>query len=322
LQTVPFVTRLAAIVAPTIFATYMPFCAPAVRPTAAPELAQKEMAELWREPHDLGSSDIFYGPWGVERAPDPELVYTFVKAKTHGVSPGLTIADPNGVEWSVKQGEEGPVEVTLSRVLSAIGYHQPPVYFLPSFSLDHKSWVERAPGGRFRRKEHGFKEDGSWSWQQNPFVGTKPFQGLLVVLTIFDSSDLKNSNNSMYTLKNEREGATRWFVVRDLGTALGETGKLDPRRSDPNLFEHLPFITGVANGFVQFRYDGWHQELLKNRISVGDVRWACQLLGRLSDDQWANAFRAGGFQQAVADRFVRRIKEKIEEGMRVADTSS
>ena len=309
------VIRFAAFV---IFATYMPFCGPTtMRPTVPATVAQQRMAELWREPRAIASADLFYGPWGRERAPKSDALYEMVKVKTHGVSPGLTVRDGDGTEWSVKQGDEGPVEVTLSRVLSALGYHQPPIYFLPSFSLDHQSWIERAPGGRFRPKEHGFKEEGSWSWQQNPFVGTRPFQGLIVTLIMFDASDLKNSNNSLYELKNEREGATRWFVVRDIGTALGETGKLDPQRNNPDLFEHHAFITGVKDGFVEFSYHGWHQELLKDRITVADVKWACNQLARLSDEQWSDAFRAGGYTPEVAGRFIRSLKAKIEQGRRL-----
>jgi hypothetical protein len=308
------VTRFAAFL---IVATYMPFCRAELKPTVAPEVAQTRMAELWRDPRAVESADLFFGPWGRERAPKPEALYKTVKLKTHGISPGLTVRDSENTEWSVKQGEEGPVEVTLSRVLSAIGYHQPPIYFLPSFSLDHSDWIERAPGGRFRPKERGLKEVGSWSWQQNPFVGTKPYQGLLVTLMMFDSSDLKNSNNSLYELKSEREGATRWFVVRDIGTALGETGKLDPDRNNPDIFERHKFITDVKHGFVEFSYHGWHQELVRDRISVDDVHWACDLLGRLRDDQWADAFRAGGYPPEVAARFIQRLKEKIDEGRRL-----
>jgi hypothetical protein len=314
LQLCLFVTRFAAFF---IVATYMPFCAPEVRPTAPPGVASARLAELWREPRAMESADLFYGPWGHDQAPNAEAVYRTVRLKTHGISPGLTVRDEENREWSVKQGEEGPVEVTLSRVLSAIGYHQPPVYFLPSFSLDHTSWIERAPGGRFRPKEHDLKEKGSWSWQQNPFVGTKPYQGLLVTLVMFDSSDLKNSNNSLYELKNQREGATEWFVVRDIGTALGETAKLDPKRNEPDIFERHAFVTGVRNGFVQFSYHGWHQELFRDRITVDDVHWACNLLSRLSDQQWADAFRAGGYEPDVADRFIRSLKAKIEQGRRL-----
>jgi hypothetical protein len=132
---------------------------------------------------------------------------------------------------------------------------------------------------------------------------------------IFNSSDVKNTNNSIYKLAEPREGAARWLVVRDLGSALGETGRLDAREGDPDLFEQQPFITGVRNGFVEFGgYHGWHQELFRSRITPSDVKWACALLGRLSDDQWAGAFRAGGYPPAVAARFIRGIKKKIEQG--------
>jgi hypothetical protein len=37
----------------------------------------------------------------------------------------------------------------------------------------------------------------------------------------------------------------------------------------------------------------------------------------LSDAQWRDAFRAGGFEPAVADRFIRRLKAKIDEGLKL-----
>jgi hypothetical protein len=297
---------------------YVPFCAAAVRPTMAPSTAEQQIAELWRPSMDVGSVDTFHGPWGPRFAPDPKATFKFVHPKTHGISPGMTVRDPEGTEWSVKQGPEGSIEVTFSRVLSALGYHQPPVYYLGSLAVDRGSWVERAPGGRFRPHLKSFKETGEWSWQENPFVGTRPYQGLLVVFMLFNGSDLKNSNNSIYELKEPREGATRWFVVRDIGMALGETGRLDPKRGDADLFARLGFIKGVKNGFVQFPYHGLHQELVRDRITVDDVRWACALLARLNDRQWQEAFRAGGFAPDAADRFIRRLKEKIQEGQRLS----
>jgi hypothetical protein len=319
----PYVTREALIFS-AIFATFVPtpFCTPAVRPTAPTAVAQQHMSELWR-PTDIAAADAFNGPWGAGHGPDPKAVYTFVHEKKHGVSPGLSVRDPRGVEWSVKEGEEGPVEVTLSRVLSAIGYHQPPVYFLPTYTLhDAKGRTHIAGGGRFRPHDRTIKERGEWSWQQNPFVGTKPYQGLLVILLMFDSSDLKNSNNSLYELKEPREGATQWYVVRDIGTALGETGRLDPKRSNAELFERQKFIIGHEREYVEFSYHGWHQELFRRRITDADVGWASDLLGRLSDQQWADAFRAGAFEPDVAQRFIARVKEKIEEGRSLRATLS
>src|SRR5688572_5140584 len=74
--------------------------------------------------------------------------------------------------------------------------------------------------------------------------------------------DLKNSNNTLY---EHRMGdrAEWWFVVRDLGSALGSTGRFAPVRGNPDVFARQRFITGVRNGFVAFEYRGWHQELLR-----------------------------------------------------------
>jgi hypothetical protein len=312
--------QLTLCIAPAIFAMYIPMCAPHVRATVQPRDAK--MPQLWEQPVDLDARDLYHGPWGAERAPDPHATYTFVAKKQHGTNPGVTVTDPRGREWHVKQaphndqGAEGPVEVVLSRVLSAVGYHQPPVYFVPSFMMSDASGTHEEAGGRFRLKVNALTRRGDWSWQQNPFVGTKPYQGLLVILTMLDSSDLKNVNNALYEMRSDDERHT-WFVVRDLGTALGETGRLKPRRGDPDLFERNPFISGIKDGFVEFDYHGWHQELLRHRITPEEVHWASDLLAGLSHQQWSDAFRAGGYEPAVAERFIRRILAKVADGQRV-----
>ena len=314
-------SHLTLTIVPAVFAVYIPMCAPHVRPTAPS--GETPMAQLWEKPLDLGARDLYYGPWGSERAPDPRATYTFVARKQHGTNPGVTVIDARGREWHVKQaprnhqGAEGPVEVVLSRVLSAVGYHQPPVYFVPSFTMTDASGTHHTPGGRFRLKANALTKRGDWSWQQNPFVGTKPYQGLLVILAMFDSSDLKNVNNAFYEMQTADEERSPWYVVRDLGTALGETGRLAPKRGDPDIFERYPFIIGVNDGFVEFNYHGWHQELLRRRITPEDVHWASDLLAGLSSEQWSDAFRAGGYEPAVADRFIRRLLAKVAEGERV-----
>jgi hypothetical protein len=265
-------------------------------------------------------------------APDAGATFTFVSRKKHGTNPGVVVTDQLGRQWHVKQpphsdqGAEGPVEVVLSRVLSAVGYHQPPVYFLPVFALADAAGTHPEPGGRFRLHDRSLKDAGHWSWQQNPFVGTRPYQGLLAILMLFDGSDLKNANNTLYDVKTPQDGVHRWYVVRDLGTALGDTGRLAPKRGDPARFERNVFVTGVSNGFVAFDYHGLHQELVRRRITPGDVAWACDLLGGLTDRQWSDAFRAAGYAPAVADRFIRRIQQRIAQGKalggRPADGSS
>jgi len=199
-------------------------------------------------------------------------------------------------------------------VLSACGYHQPPVYYLPVFTLSHDGHTHMVPGGRFRLKVAALKDQGEWSWQQNPFVGTHPYQGLLVILLMFNSSDLKNANNTLYEYRAGPGRTERWYVVRDLGTALGSTGRITPVRGDPAVFERLAFIKGVERGVVRFAYEGWHQELVRGRITPADVRWASALVGGLTSDDWDDAFRAGGYEPQVRARFIARLRAKIDEG--------
>jgi hypothetical protein len=147
------------------------------------------------------------------------------------------------------------------------------------------------------------------------------YQGLLVILLMFNSSDIKNENNALYEVNEPGEGPKQWCVVRDLGTALGETGRLAPRRGDADIFTREAFIRGVTGGVVQFNYHGWHQELFA-RISPDDVAWASELLAQLTDRQWSDAFRAGGYPTDVADRFIGRLHQKIAEGRRLGESST
>jgi hypothetical protein len=160
------------------------------------------------------------------------------------------------------------------------------------------------------------KDRGEWSWQQNPFVGTTPYRGLLAILMMFNSSDLKNSNNTLYEFRSA-ERREYWYVVRDLGTALGTTGRFAPLKNNVDAFERYPFVLGVRGSYVQFHYQGWHQELVRERIRPRDLAWAGDLLDGLSDRQWQDAFRAGGYPPHTATRFIRVLENKIAASRRL-----
>src|SRR6476619_3783447 len=123
-------------------------------PAPAPSLA-----ELWQAPADVSAQNVVDGGWGPENAPSPTDTYTFVRDKkpSAGSSPGLVVTDSRGRRWHVKQGREASPEVVVSRVLSAVGYHQPPVYYLPSFTLADNSGTHVRPGGRFRLDDASMK---------------------------------------------------------------------------------------------------------------------------------------------------------------------
>jgi hypothetical protein len=276
-------------------------------------------ATLWKVQVSPQARDLLFGPWGAEHAPAPDVPYTFVEGKHTGVNPGMTVRDPQGQEWSVKQippgrlDAEAQVEVTLSRLLSAIGYYQAPVYFLPTFTLKDAWGSHTEVGGRFRLKDKSLKEVGEWSWSENPFIGTRPLQGLLVLQLMFNNTDLKDSNNSIYEYRSG-DRIERWYAVRDLGAALGDTGRMAPYKSDPDAFEQEPYIIGVINHHVRFAYTGYYERLATDRISPNDVRWASRLLGSLTDKQWHDAFQAGGYDPQTADRFISTLRKKIRAG--------
>jgi hypothetical protein len=285
------------------------------------------MTALWEAPADLAGQDLFNGPWGSRHAPDPDAVYTFIRPKKGGANPGVVVSDPLGHTWNVKQarhrdhGDEPPVEVTLSRILSAVGYHQPPVYYLPSFRMTDGSRTHVEPAGRFRLADPSLEDLGEWEWQRNPFVGTRPFRGLLVILLVFNSFDLKDSNNTIYEVQ-QGERSERWYVVRDLGGALGEKGRwFGGTRNNIEKFEGSRLFRGVRDGRVELSLRGKQKNLTREGITVADVQWATALLGGLSDRQWDDAFRAGGYEPDLRARFIRKIQATIAEGQRLAGES-
>jgi len=286
--------------------------------------AQEPVPSLWDEPVDPASANLLDGPWGRDQAPDPDAMFTFLRPGPHGISPGVVVMDPSGREWHVKQparaGTDGRAEVVVSRVLSAVGYHQPPVYFLPTFRVTAGTAAARtSTGGRFCLHLSPLVEMGGWSWQRNPFVGTQPYEGLIVILRLFNNTDLKDSNNSLYRVAIDDQ-VEHWYVVRELAASLGDTGRPASHSSAVERYEQDGFIAGVRNGFVEFANGSPAQGLSQHPIKAGDVRWAGRLLARLTDRQWHDAFRAGGYAPDMADRFIRKIRVNIDEAQHIGGT--
>ena len=287
-------------------------CAPPIRPVVAPD---GPPIEFWQEP--VGRDDLFYGVGGRDLAPRPSEQYRLLKRDPSGFSTTLDVKDQEGEKWDAKLGPEAQSEVTVSRIVWAMGYPQPPIYYLPDLVVEEHGRTHREGHARMRANPDWIDKTGIWSWHQNPYVGTPQYRGLLVLMMVLNSTDLKDDNNAVYEVS--RHGKTeRWHVVKDLGASLGETGKLNPKRSDVEAFEREGFIRGVDDeGHVQFVFHGRHGELL-DRITPADVRWMCTRLSRLSAEQWREAFRAGGYDRDESARYVRKIKDKIAQGLALA----
>lgn len=292
-------------------------CARPIRSTLVGPMTSGKMAELWVQP--TGQRDLFWGIGGQRLAPDPSTTYQVLAVKRGGFSAGLTVTGPQDRQWSAKFPPEASTEVVASRLVWGLGYHQPPIYYVAKWSAEDAPDPNPQLPARFREKKpdlYGLDDKGSWSYYENPFADSREMHGLLVLQVMLGNSDLKDQQNVIYELKSKYEGATKWYVARDLGQAFGRTGRLNPPRGDIKVWEETPFIKGAKEGKVVFEYTGRHHDLVSN-MTVADVRWICEHLQQLTDSQWRDAFRAGGYSPELADRFIRRFKQKIHEGLAI-----
>jgi len=297
--------------------------------TAEPQAITKHPAavdikQLWTDPVDLESRDLFNGPGGAKLAPHRSARYDLVEVDQTGFSAGYTVRDDRGTEWNVKLGIEAQPEVVASRLLWALGYHQPPTYLVTAWELAGRQSSTQGIS-RFRRESSNEKVVSDWSWYENPFEGTRPFNGLVVANLILNNWDWKTSNNKVYA----GDAGHRKYIVRDVGASLGKTTfpqflKWTPlrmgkqgSRNDLEGFEGQGFITGVEGDRVKFDYKGINTRLVET-VTVQDVVWTCRLLSRLSPQQWDDAFRAAAYQPAERQRFIAKLKSKIDQGLALA----
>ncbi|MGH9237783.1 MAG: hypothetical protein ACRD3G_07055 [Vicinamibacterales bacterium] len=283
-------------------------------PGPAPDIGQ-----LWRDGRDTESRDMVHGPGGIGLVPPP-ATYSFVAVKSAGTNPGYDVRDPQGRLWSVKLGDEAQSEVTTGRILWALGFHQPPTYYVNAWRMSGHGDGDQ-PAGRFRLEMPEHEVVGDWSWYDNEFIGTRPYAALIAVNLLLNNWDLKTSNNKVYAV-TEGGRVEHRYVVRDLGASLGKARQ-------PRLLSWLPFmrhkqgtkntledfekqgwVSAVENGMIDFDYRGL-DKALAGSVAVDDMRWTIQLLSQLSERHWHDAFRAGGYDAEQSARYVKRIQEKI-----------
>jgi len=279
---------------------------------------------LWNEPTKVETLDLFYGPGGSEGAPDPTGKITYVGADTNGTQKKIYAKDDKDREWTVKFGPEARPETVATRFVWAMGYHTDEDYFV------ERAHIDGMPGGnatnvRFKRRHNGLKEVGLWTWENNPFIGTRELDGLKVLMVVMNNWDLKVVNNKVVrpTKKSGEDTDDRIYYVGDLGATFGKTGSLahelhlpgDPpagTKDKPSQYARQDFIEGVRDGMVRFHYKGKDPGTLKG-IRVENAKWMGDMLARLSEKQLTDAFRAGGYDQSEISMLVRAMRERIRE---------
>ncbi len=272
------------------------------------------ISRLWVKPSDLASRDLFTGPPGPRIAPDETFHF---KARDHkGHSEGYDVKDSKGRTWDVKIGDEAQSEVVTSRILWALGYHQPIVQYVPRWRLVGGPASQPEPG-RFRlASDH--RTEGEWSWHDNPFVGSREYLGLVLANVILNNWDLDGTNNRVYRNDGWPTGQQKRYVVQDVGASLARTRWPIGTRNDLEDFLRQEFITGVQGDRIEFDFHGRHTDLVRD-VTREDVAWICGLMSRLSDRQLDDAFRAAEYPPEVRARYIKKIREKIQQGLELGD---
>src|SRR4029077_5537106 len=88
---------------------------------------------LWRNPTDITSRNLFYGPGGKDH--EPRGTFTFTKEDLDGTSPKFFVRDQDGVKWKVKLGSEARPETVASRLTWGIGYFANEDYFVSNLQV-------------------------------------------------------------------------------------------------------------------------------------------------------------------------------------------
>jgi hypothetical protein len=291
------------------------------RPTTAPTTVGTPA--MWADRGDIASLNLLLGIGSEEGKPKPP--FTFDKEDITGTNPKIKVFDANGVKWNIKFDEEVHGEVAASRIVWATGYMVEESYFVPSGSVSGVTGLGRAKkfvgtngsftNGMFeKRPENIARRRDPWTWEANPFKGTKELSGLAILNSLLNNWDAKNTNNNVLGMYEE-DGTTvkEWYVVADWGAAFGKMGSfMSHSKWDLDAYNKEQFLAGASGGQLHLHYNGKMTSGLK-AVPLEHARWFSKIISQLTDDQLRDAFRAAGATPAEVDGFSRRVRAKINE---------
>lgn len=308
------------------------------------EAAADLPAVLWMDRGDVSQLDMIGGEGGAKDFPDPNMIYTFVEEDMSGTSTKFYVTDADGVKWLVKLGEEAQPETAATRLVWAMGYFTDIDYFEPEIHVKNLPKLKRdmhgaspktgiVPNVRLKLQGEGSKKIDTWSWFDNPFLGTREFNGLRVMMALLNNWDLKTENNKVFAVDGERR-----FVVADLGASFGKSGAPIhdpihlplPHATKGNLsdYENSKFIRDETSATVSFDMrtgapfymrpfeptyfsEYKRMESIEDDIPVADARWIGARLAQLTQKQLVDAFRAAGYLPEEAEAFAMVVQKRI-----------
>ena len=289
---------------------------------------------IWREPSLFDATDLRFGPGGADGIPAPP--FRFVEEHFTGSQPCVGIRDARDRLWRVKWGHEVKPEAFAVRVAHACGYFAEVTHYIASGTITGVTDVARArqciaDDGSFvdarfeledRRVRMLFNEHG-WSWDDNPFVGTKQLSGLKIVTMLLSNWDTKDrrdvargSNTAIFEVPS-RWGCEARYLISDWGGAMGRWGSniVSRGRWDAAGFaaQTPNFVTGVRDGYVNFGYEGQRTAEIARDVTVEHVAWFFSYAQRLTEAGLRQALLTCGASHEEADIFARALVARVQQ---------
>jgi hypothetical protein len=303
---------------------------------ALPCASSDSNAVLWQRPAKITIQDWIWGPGGQARA--PKAPFEFIEEDLNGTNAKIKVRDAKGDHWTVKFGGENHSDVFASRLLYAVGYVTEANYFVTSGVVTGAHDLKRAKpfigkdGGfrraRFKLRDHktlAHAEGRTWSWNDNPFIGTQELNGLKILLMLTSNWDAKDardgegSNTSVYSKPGSAD--QYYYAFDDWGATMGRWGGFFKRdKWNPAGYQRQTkgFVRATANQRFEWGYRGKHGKDITSGITAGDVRWLLTYLSRITDEELRAGLRASGAQGPEIDVYTRSLRSRIAQLQSIA----
>ena len=290
---------------------------------------------IWHEPTPADALDLRFGPGGQDGV--PVAPFEFIEEHLTGSQPCVAVLDARGRRWRVKWGHEAKPEAFAVRFAWACGYFAEVTHYAATGRVENARNLSRARSclqedgtfadARFELEDRSVRmlfDEHSWSWDDNPFVGTPQLSGLKLVVMLLSNWDTKDrrdvsrgSNTAIFEHRTSRWGREARYLITDWGGAMGKwgTNPVSRGRWDPEGFaaQTPQFVTGVTDGWVNFGYQGQRTVEIARNISLDHVAWFYRYASRLTEQSLRGGLLACGANEDEAARFTSSILDRIRQ---------
>lgn len=280
--------------------------------------ATSNRIKIWEERGPIERLDLFWGSGSAQRA--PQGPYTFLSENLKDTNPKIRVLDRNGVEWSMKWDEEIQCETISTRLVWAAGFGVEETYYISQgrviFADGKRPRLRRAgpfiakdgsiqPARMERKGEKEISSARTWSFFNNPFIGTKEYSAFAIMNTILNNWDTREPNNKIV----ESESSS-FYIIGDYGATLGRMEGVNTKFHLRDFQRSLPVVETINGDVVTlihklggngFRY-----------VPLEHAKWFAERIKNLTVEQIRDAFDAAEVSEPLRSEFALAIYDRIQ----------